>query len=79
MRFYLSPENIASFHARFLTTQSIALETGQHLNSVLAALKAVGVKRFTPDGKDYGPIYLRTDAPRVLTRLQQPTVMASHL
>lgn len=70
MLLYLSHEDAAAFHSRFLTVGTIASQTGKHRNTVLAALKNHRVERFTPDGKDYGPIYLRTSVQGILPILE---------
>ncbi len=68
-QWYLSPDDIAAFRERFLTPSMLASETGRHRNTIFAALKKYGTPRFTPNGKDYGPIYLRKSAKKALADL----------
>jgi hypothetical protein len=56
---------IAAFHARFLTLPSMAAEFGEHRRTLLAKLRAAGVKPFAPNGEDYGHLYLREDVQAV--------------
>lgn len=71
IRHYLSPADIAAFHERFLTLTTLVSETGQHRNTALAALKPHVDARFTSNGRDYGPIYLRACLLDVLLSLRQ--------
>jgi len=63
---FLSPEDIATFHWRFVTILSLADETGQPRGTISRLLSAAGIARFSPDGRNYGPIYLRDDAMRAV-------------
>lgn len=55
----LTNENIEAFHQRFLTITTMSSETGLHRNSILALIRLNSLPAFTPDGQNYGPIYLR--------------------
>lgn len=68
-QWYLSQDDITAFCARFFTPSMLASETGRHRNTVLAALKKYDTPRYTPKGKNYGPIYLRKSAARALAAL----------
>ncbi|MCE6950130.1 hypothetical protein LAZ29_04250, partial [Cereibacter sphaeroides] len=57
----VSEADVAAFHRRFATTTTLAAEWGEHRNTVIARLEAAGVSRFSPDGADYGALYLRED------------------
>ncbi|MGY6410378.1 MAG: hypothetical protein ACXIUV_05050, partial [Alkalilacustris sp.] len=61
-RFYLSTDDIAAFHRRFVTLTTLAAERGTHRNTIAAKLKAAGVQPFAPDGADFGQIWLRGEA-----------------
>ena len=61
-RFYLSADDIAAFHRRFVTLTTLAAEHGSHRNTVAARLKAAGVHPFAPGGEDFGQIWLREEA-----------------
>ena len=62
----MSPEDMAAFHRRFVTLTTLAAETGQHRNTLKAALAAGRITRFSPEGRDFGPVYLRRDVAAVL-------------
>ncbi|MBM1816129.1 hypothetical protein JQW44_15330 [Sulfitobacter pseudonitzschiae] len=69
--YYLSLEDIAAFRSSFVTPSMMTTETGAHRNTVVAALTSHRIERFTPGGKDYGPIYLREAAQPALTALRR--------
>lgn len=62
MQHRMTPGDGAAFHRRYLTPTTIESEFGLHRNTSLAILKAGGVARFSPDGVDYGAIWLRSEA-----------------
>lgn len=59
--FVLRDSDIVAFHARFMTPTTMGQEFGLHRNTVRAVLKAHDVSPFSPDGQDYGAIYLRDE------------------
>ena len=65
-RFYMTDADIAAFHRRFATIRVLARERGDPPNTLLARLKAAGVRYFAPGGADFGPLYLRRDVEAVL-------------
>jgi hypothetical protein len=66
-RLYMSPEDIAAFHRRFLTLRTMAMEFGTTgRGAILARIDAAGVRRFSPGGVDHGPIWLRAEAEAAL-------------
>ncbi len=65
-RFYMTDADIAAFHRRFATIRILARERGDPPNTLLARLKAAGVRYFAPGGADFGPLYLRRDVEAVL-------------
>jgi hypothetical protein len=58
---YMTEEDVAAFHRRFLTTTTISAEFGLHRNFLRQRLAAARVSRFSPSGVDFGAIYLRAD------------------
>lgn len=62
MQHRMTPEDEAAFHRRYLTPTTIESEFGLHRNTSLAILRAGEVARFSPDGVDYGAIWLRSEA-----------------
>jgi hypothetical protein len=66
-RLYMSPEDIAAFHRRYLTLRTMAMKFGTApRGTILARLDAAGVRRFQPEGVEYGPIWLRVEAEAAL-------------
>jgi len=59
--FVFRDADIAAFHKRFLTTTTIGQEFGLHRNTIRTALKLHDVSPFSPDGQDYGAVYLRKE------------------
>ncbi len=68
MQYFLSTDDAASFHERFVTLTTLSLETGRHRNALRRLVAAPRVPRFAPDGKDFGPVYLRAEAVAALGR-----------
>ena len=65
---YMSTDDIAAFHRRFVTISTLAAESGRTIPEVRAALKRAGVSAFAPGGQDFGRIFLRKDAEWALSR-----------
>lgn len=65
---YVSADDIAEFHRRFLTPMMMQREFGLHRQTCTARVRAAGIKPFSPDGADFGPLYLRQEAEPVLRR-----------
>lgn len=65
---YMSTDDIAAFHRRFVTVSTLAAESERTIPQVRAALKRAGVSAFAPGGQDFGRIFLRKDAERALSR-----------
>ncbi|NBZ87628.1 TniQ family protein [Stagnihabitans tardus] len=59
---YVSAKDIEAFHQRFVTIPILALERGLPIPKVRAALKAARVQPFSPQGQDYGRIFLSSEA-----------------
>jgi hypothetical protein len=58
---YVTQADIDAFHSRFMTTTTMAAEFGLDRRSVVAKLNAYGIAPFSPNGEDYGSLYLRED------------------
>lgn len=71
--FVLRDTDIAAFHKRFMSPTTIGQEFGLHRNTVRAVLKTHDVSPFSPDGEDYGSVYLREEVAPVFA----PAVEAS--
>ena len=66
VQYRLSAEDISYFQRRFVTVPTLSDETGHHRNTVRNLLSRSRVSRFSPDGQDYGHIYLRSEAAKAL-------------
>ncbi|WP_164512403.1 TniQ family protein [Oceaniglobus ichthyenteri] len=61
-QYWLSAEDIACFHGRFVTLTTLSDETGRHRNNLKSLLKASRVARFAPGDQDFGAVFLREEA-----------------
>ena len=61
-QYWLSAEEIASFHGRFVTLTTLSNETGHHRNTLKSLLEASRVARFAPGDRNFGAIFLREEA-----------------
>ncbi|MFG6584519.1 TniQ family protein [Sulfitobacter sp. 1A12779] len=55
----LTEDNIASFHNKYMTLNTMQAELGLHRNTISTRLKAMDVLQFTSGGKSFGAIWLR--------------------
>ena len=62
MQYFLTTDDVSSFHERFVTLTTLSLETGRHRNTLRRIVAAPRVPRFAPDGQDFGPVYPRAEA-----------------
>lgn len=58
---YISSENAKAFHAAFMTPRTMSAAYERSWQSIGAELKAKAVQPFSPDGEDYGSLFLRED------------------
>lgn len=65
-QYWMTPENMATFRRQFATLTTLAAETGQHRNSLKGQIASGRVARFSPEGRDFGGVYLRDDVIKVL-------------
>mgnify|MGYP003668569135 CR=1 FL=1 len=65
-QYRLTAEDIRAFHRRFVTLPTLTRETQFHRNTLRGLLTKSGVARFSPDGHDFGPVYLRSEAEKAL-------------
>lgn len=61
---FITRNDADAFHRRFYTPRTMAQAHGKSWQYMTATLKAAGVKAFSPDGEDYGTLYLRHDVDR---------------
>ena len=57
----MGPKDMAAFHKRFVTLSTLSEETGEHLNSLRRVFKLSKLTPFSPEGQNFGPVYLRDD------------------
>lgn len=60
-RYRMTPENMAAFHRRFVTLTTLSAETVQHRNTLKGLLATRRITPFSPEGLDFGAVYLRGD------------------
>ena len=65
---YLTDDDIAAFHRRFMTPMTMQAEFGLHGRTCVARLNAAKVSAFSPDGQDFGALYERPDVEAVLRK-----------
>jgi len=68
---YVTPEDAATFHARFTTHRLLSSKLGESSREVTLRLRKAGVPRFRPDGEDLGPIYLAEDVAPILRDMEK--------
>jgi len=56
---YLTNDDIAAFHARFMTPMTMQAEFGVSWQKCMVELRKAGVTPFTPDDQEFGPLYER--------------------
>ncbi|MEJ1992671.1 MAG: TniQ family protein [Maritimibacter sp.] len=67
-QYRLSKQDIAAFHRCFVTLTTLSNETGLHRNTLRRMFERSRVTGFAPDGHDFGPVYLRSEAAKALLR-----------
>lgn len=60
-RYYVTEEDIAAFHRKYLTQNTMAVEFNGFWRTLITRLQAAGVKPFTTGKEEYGHLYLRAD------------------
>ena len=58
---FVTAADIAAFHRRFVTMRTLSAETGRAIPELRADLKRAGVTAFSPDGQDFGRLFLREE------------------
>ncbi|MBU2936466.1 MULTISPECIES: TniQ family protein [Pacificibacter] len=61
LQYRMTPNDMANFNQRFVTLSKLSAETGQHRNTIRGIFKSARVAPFSPDGQDFGAVYLRDD------------------
>ena len=64
-QYWMTPENMATFRRQFATLTALAAETGRHRNSLKGQIASGRVARFSPEGRDFGAVYLRDDVTKL--------------
>ncbi|MDZ4135700.1 MAG: hypothetical protein U1D06_08920, partial [Paracoccaceae bacterium] len=60
-QYQMTPEDMAAFHRRFVTLTTLCAETGRHRNTLKGLLAARRIAPFSPEGRDFGAVYIRGD------------------
>ncbi len=63
---FITLDDADAFHRRFYTPRTMAQAHGKSWQSMTATLRAAGIAVFSPDGEDYGTLYLREDVDRTI-------------
>lgn len=58
---YIAAPDAEAFHCAFMTPRSMALQFTRSWQSIGAELRAKGVMPFSPNGEDYGSLFLRSE------------------
>ncbi|WP_186009220.1 TniQ family protein [Tropicibacter naphthalenivorans] len=66
MQRYITEKDAAVFHARFVTLRTLAKAHGVTWQSLAPKLRNAGVLPFSPDGIDYGYLYLKSEVESAL-------------
>lgn len=64
-QYWMTLENMAAFHREFVTLTTLSTETGLHRNTLKGQLASGRITRFSPEGQDFGAVYLRDDVIKV--------------
>lgn len=67
-QYRMTPKDIAAFHQKFVTLTTLSAETGQHRNTLKSVVLSGGISPFSPEGQDFGPVYLRKDVAKVVMK-----------
>ena len=59
MQPYITSRDAAAFHDKFVTLRTLSKAKGAPWQSLAARLKRAQITPFSPDGTDYGQIYLK--------------------
>lgn len=65
---YVTTADVAAFHHRYVTMRILAAETGKSIPELRSALMRAGVAAFSPDGEDFGRLFLREGVEAALVR-----------
>lgn len=67
LQLFITNDDAKSFHAKFVTLRTLAKDRETSWQNVFGKMRAQGVAPFSPDGVDYGNIYLRSDVDTAVT------------
>lgn len=65
-QYRMTAEHMSAFHRRFVTLTTLSAETGLHVNALKRIIAARKCPRFSPNGRDFGVVYLRADVVEAL-------------
>jgi hypothetical protein len=58
---FVTAADMAAFHRHFVTMRTLSAETGRAIPELRADLKRAGVAVFSPNGLDFGRLFLREE------------------
>ena len=67
-QFYMTAEDEAAFHDRFMTLKTISKALGDHSRTVEKRLNSVGIASFSANGQEFAGIFLRLEVERAFGR-----------
>lgn len=65
-QYWMTPEDMDAFHRQFATLTTLSTETGQHRNTLKGRLASRKITPFSPEGQDFGAVYLRENVMKVV-------------
>lgn len=65
---FVTAADIAAFHRRFVTMRTLSAETGRAIPELRGEIKRAKVSVFSPDGQDFGRLFLREEVEAALAR-----------
>jgi hypothetical protein len=65
MQYWMDEADVAAFTAQFATPTILTAETGLHRNTIYSLLEAARVEPFAPHGRNFGPVFLRSDLAKI--------------
>lgn len=66
MQRYITSQDAAVFHKKFVTLRSLSKSQGSSWQSISSKLRTAGIRPFSPDGTEYGNVFLKNEAEAAL-------------
>jgi len=65
MQYWMNEADIEAFAANFATPTMLIAETGLHRNTIYSLLDTARVEPFSPNGQNFGSVFLRSDLAKI--------------